>query len=95
MLTACNGEDKDEVVKKATEEAIDYAKEIEGKEFVPNGEYEFTSAIGGGTIWIDGHYKDNPSERVVVTIGYNYEEDRYEGEAFGYGEPIEEEKVDW
>jgi hypothetical protein len=94
MLTACNGEDKDEVVKKATEEAINYAKEIKGKEFVPNGEYELTSAIGGGTVWIDGYFKDNPSERVDVTIDYNYEEDRYKGSGFGYGEVVEETDLD-
>ena len=40
-----------------------YAKEIKGKEFVPNGEYELTSAIGGGTVWIDGYFKDNPSKK--------------------------------
>ena len=33
-------------------------------------------------------------KRVDVTIDYNYEEDRYKGSGFGYGEVVEETDLD-
>jgi hypothetical protein len=83
VLTAC--EDEDKVVEKATKVAIEHAKEVDEKEFVPNGDVEFTTATGGGTVWIRGYYKDKPSERVSVTINYDYEADKYWGSGIGYG----------
>ncbi|RID82397.1 hypothetical protein D1953_18100 [Peribacillus asahii] len=61
---------------------------MEDKEFIPNGEYEFTSAIGGGSIDIEGYYKDNPSEGASVTIFYNYEKGEYRGGGFAYGDVV-------
>jgi hypothetical protein len=68
-LTACNNESRKEISDKAKEVAIEYIKNEENRALVVEG-VEFTSAIGGGTVWIDGYYEDDPSENVSVTVNY-------------------------
>lgn len=74
ILSACQsqGEDKDQIVKKSSELAIKFLKDKENVNFLVD-DYEFTSAIGGGSIFINGHDKNKPSEELTVTVSYTKE----------------------
>lgn len=89
LLSGCNTSDKDEIEVKAKEVAIEFMKNQENINFVPD-EVEFTTAIGGGTVWVYGHNKDNKAEEFSVTV--NYDEDSYTVGGIGTGETVEEEE---
>lgn len=88
-MSACNKQDQEEITKKAKQVAVDFMKSEESIDFVPE-EIEFTSAIGGGTVWVEGYNKNNPSEEYSVTV--NYDDNNYEVGGVGTGQEVEFEE---
>ncbi|MTH54927.1 hypothetical protein GKZ89_16110 [Bacillus mangrovi] len=52
--------------------AVELAKEMDGKEFIIDG-CEFSSKIGGGKVFVDGHYEGEKSNFRSVQVVYNPE----------------------
>lgn len=89
LLSACNKQDQEEIAEKAKQVAVDFMKSEESIDFVPE-EVEFTSAIGGGTVWVEGYNEDNPSEVYSVTV--NYDDNNYEVGSVATGQEVEVEE---
>ncbi|WP_141769914.1 hypothetical protein [Bacillus massilinigeriensis] len=72
LIVGCGKTDSDnpEIIKKVKQVAVEYIHEEEGRTLVPD-KVEFTTAVGGGSCWVTGHYKDKPSEKVTVAISYD------------------------
>ncbi|MCC5804667.1 hypothetical protein [Rossellomorea vietnamensis] len=81
-LVSCSNDNKDEIATKAKSVAVDYMKEEQNIIFVPE-DVEFTSAIGGGTLWVNGYDKQAPSDKYSVTI--NYKDNEFEVGGIGKG----------
>ncbi len=89
LLNACNDTDNAEVGKRAKEVAVQYMKNEKNINFVPK-DVEITSAIGEGTVWVDGYNKDEPNEKYSVTI--NYENNKYSVGGVGSGDEVKTEE---
>ncbi|MFJ7745335.1 hypothetical protein [Peribacillus sp. NPDC097295] len=89
LMTGC-GEDKKEITEKANEAAINYLKEEKDIAFEPES-IEFTSAIGGGTVSVNG-YDKTTLEKYNVYVNYG-DEKGYWISGYGTGEEVETEEV--
>ncbi|WP_110928866.1 hypothetical protein [Bacillus massiliglaciei] len=83
LMSACGEKDrKEEILKKSTNAAVEFMK-AEDVTLV-NTEAEITSAIGGGTVFVRGEDM-NTGESYTVNVFYEYEEDSYIADSYGYG----------
>ncbi|MGD6818716.1 hypothetical protein ACQCVE_16830 [Metabacillus sp. 113a] len=52
--------------------AVEFAKEMDGKKFIID-EYEFSSKMGGGLLFVRGHYGGEKPKKRTVQISFNTE----------------------
>lgn len=86
ILQGCNDmskEEKEEIVEKSTESAIQYFKEQKGWDVVIN-EHEFTDRTDGTEIFLFGYEKGNKDNRVHAMV--NFAEGKYEVSLIGFDE---------
>lgn len=76
-------EEKEKVVKEATESAIQYFREQKEWDVVIN-EHEFTTRTNGAEIFLFGYQKGNEDNRIHAMV--NFAEDKYEVLLIGYDE---------
>lgn len=81
LMNGCaeDNKDRDAISTKASEVAIQYIQKEYNRTMVIE-DVEFTSAIGGGTVFVNGHFEDKPKEKVSVTIDHQND---YEVEGVG------------
>ncbi|PFP22718.1 hypothetical protein COJ96_25120 [Bacillus sp. AFS073361] len=84
-MNSCNHIEKDTISKRAKETAVEFMKEKENINFVPK-DVEYTNAVGGGTVWVEGYDKEEPSQKYSVTV--NYEDDKYTVGGVGSGDEV-------
>ena len=89
LMTGC-GEDKKEITENANKAAINYLKEEKDIVFEPES-IEFTSAIGGGTVSVNG-YDKTTLEKYNVYVNYG-DEKGYWVSGYSTGEEVETEEV--
>lgn len=84
ILSACglSHSEKEDIIKKSSQVAIEYIKKNEKKDLVVDN-VEFTSAIGGGSVFVHGHLKDKKKEKYSVSVSYQQD---YKVQSIGYGE---------
>jgi hypothetical protein len=86
ILQGCNDiskEEKEKIVKEATESAVQYFKEQKGWDVVIN-EHVFTTRTNGTEIFLFGYQKGNKDNRIHAMV--NFSEDNYEVSLIGYDE---------
>lgn len=87
ILQGCNDmskEEKETIIKEATESAIQHFKEQKGWDVVIN-EHEFTTRSNGSEIFLFGYQKGNEDNRIHAMV--NFSGDKYEVSLIGYDEP--------
>ena len=86
LLQGCGGmtqEEKNEVVQKSTESAIEYFKEQKGWDVVIDS-HEFTSRTNGTEIFLYGYQKGNEDNKIHAMV--TFAEEKYEVSLIGYDE---------
>ncbi|MTH54928.1 hypothetical protein GKZ89_16115 [Bacillus mangrovi] len=71
-MSAKEKEEQEKIKELAGPLAVELAKDMDGKELIID-EYKFSSKIGGGTIFVRGHYEGEKSNFRSVQVVYNPE----------------------
>ncbi|MTH54929.1 hypothetical protein GKZ89_16120 [Bacillus mangrovi] len=69
-MSAEEKEEQEKIKEYAAPIAIEFAEEMEGGKFIIDG-YEFSSKLGGGLLFVRGHYEGEKPNRRTVQISYN------------------------